>query len=191
MCRGRPRRTICCRPRRPINTDGVNVHVLHTINAKFNLNVGYNFNSSRQDTIGNFPRYSRPARNSTRARARTLGLTHNWSPQLTENTHLNWTRSRTQTLSANSFVNNVAGNLGISGLATDPIDYGLPGINFTSFTGFNDPVPSLVRNQTLRALRCWTWVHTKHTLTFGGEVRRIELNTDSNPIRAASSISPA
>ena len=38
----------------PINNDGVNVHVLHTINAKFSLNGGYNLNSQRQNTFGSF-----------------------------------------------------------------------------------------------------------------------------------------
>jgi hypothetical protein len=38
-----------------------------------------------------------------------------------------------------------------------------------------------VRNQTLRFSDALTWVRTKHTLTFGGEVRRIELNNDANP----------
>ena len=163
----------------PHNTDGFNIHVLHTINAKFNVNLGYNFNSSRQDTLDAF--LDIRGRTTSRSQSVDLGLTHNWSPKLIENTHLNWSRSRTQTLSANSFVNNIAGNLGISGIADDPMDYGLPGINFSSFTGFSDPVPSRVRNQTLRASDAITWIRTKHTLTFGGEVRRIELNSDSNP----------
>ena len=38
----------------PSNTDSVNVHVLHTLNAKFNLNGGYNFNSVRENTLSNF-----------------------------------------------------------------------------------------------------------------------------------------
>jgi opacity protein-like surface antigen len=171
----------------PHNTDSFNIHVLHTINAKLNLNIGYNFSSSRQDTITAFPDIR--GRQTSRSQNVDLGLIHNWSPRLTENTHLNWSRSRNQTLSANSFVNNIAGNLcpppspscNITGIATDPIDYGLPGIQFSSFTGFNDPVPSRVRNQTLRLSDALTWVKTKHTLTFGGEVRRIELNADSNP----------
>jgi hypothetical protein len=163
----------------PHNTDGINLHILHTINAKFNVNLGYNFNSSRQDTLGAFPDIR--GRQTTRSQSVDLGLTHNWSPKLIENTHLNWSRSRSQTLSGNSFVNNIAGDLGIGGIATDPMDYGLPGIQFTSITGLSDPVPSRVRNQTLRVSDAWTLLRTKHTFTFGGEVRRIELNTDSDP----------
>lgn len=163
----------------PLNSDGFNIHVLETINAKFNLNFGYNFNSSRQDTLGAFPDIR--GRQSSRSQNVDLGLTHNWSPKFIENTHLNWSRSRSQTLSDNSYLNNVAGNLGILGLASDPIDYGLPGVQFSSFTGLSDPVPSLVRNQTFRFSDAVTWIRSKHAVTFGGEVRRIELNSDSNP----------
>ncbi|HEY6443880.1 MAG TPA: TonB-dependent receptor [Candidatus Acidoferrales bacterium] len=164
----------------PSNTDSVNVHVLHTLNAKFNLNGGYNFNSVRENTLSNF--LDTAGNESTRNQGFNLSLAHNWSPRLVENTSINWSRSRAQILSDNSFINNIAGNLGINGIATTPIDYGLPLIQFTNFSSLNDPDPSLVRNQTLRFDDSVTWVHTKHTLRFGGEVRRIQLNNDSNPI---------
>ena len=163
----------------PHGTDGFNIHLLHTFNAKFNINVGYNFNSSRQDTLGTFPDIR--GRQTTRSQSVDLGLTHNWSPKLIENMHLNWSRNRSQALSDNSFLNNIAGDLGIAGTATDPIDYGLPGIQFSSITGLNDPVPSRTRNQTLRLSDAWTWIRNRHTLALGGEVRRIQLNTASNP----------
>ena len=164
----------------PSNTDSVNLHVLHTLNTKFNLNGGYNFNSVREDTLSNF--LDTAGNESTRNQGFNLSLTHNWSPRLVENTSINWSRSRAQILSNNSFVNDVAGDLGINGIATTPIDFGLPLIQFTNFSTLNDPVPSLVRNQTLRFDDDLTWVHTKHTIRFGGEVRRIQLNNDSNPI---------
>ncbi len=64
----------------PHNTDSFNIHVLHTINAKFNLNVGYNFSSPRQDTLGAFPIFAGGQPHG--ARTSILGLTHNWSPQI-------------------------------------------------------------------------------------------------------------
>ncbi len=164
----------------PSNTDSLNLHVLHTLNTKFNLNGGYNFNSVRENTLSNF--LDTAGNESTRNQGFNLSLAHNWSPRLVENTSINWSRSRAQILSDNSFVNNVAGDLGINGIATTPIDFGLPLIQFTNFSSLNDPVPSLVRNQTLRFDDGLTWVHTKHTMRFGGEVRRIQLNNDSNPI---------
>jgi hypothetical protein len=163
----------------PVTSDLVNLHVLHTINSKYNVDGGYNFISQRKDTVGNFPGMG--GHQSTRSQNVSLGLSHNWSAHLVENTQLNWSRNRIQVESDNSFTNNVAGGLGIGGIATAPIDYGLPAIQFTSFSSLNDPIPSLVRNQTLRFSDSWTSVHAKHTMTFGSEVRRIQLNTDSDP----------
>jgi trimeric autotransporter adhesin len=163
----------------PINNDILNLHVLHTLNSKFSLNGAYNLNSQRQNTFGNF--LSTAGTSSTLSQSVTLGLSHNWSPHLVESTQLNWSRSRVQILSDNSFKNNIAGELGITGVSTDPLTFGIPAINFSSISDLNDPLPSLVRNQTLRLGDSLKWVRGKHTMTFGGEVRRIELNSESNP----------
>src|SRR6202046_4647104 len=163
----------------PINNDILNLHVIHTINSKFSLNGAYNLNSQRQNTFGNFP--DTAGTQSNLNQSVTLGLSHNWSPHLVENTQLNWSRSRTQILSDNSFKNDVTGDLGITGVSTNPLTFGIPAINFTSLSGLNDPLPSLVRNQTFRLGDSLKLVHGKHTMTFGGEVRRIQLNAESNP----------
>src|ERR1700735_4441806 len=163
----------------PINSDILNFHVLHTINSKFSLNGGYNLSSTRENTFGNF--LSTAGTESILNQSVTLGLSHNWTAHLVENTQLNWSRSRTQILSDNSFKANVAGALGITGVSTDPMTFGIPAISFSSLSGLNDPLPSLVRNQTLRLGDSLKWVHAKHTFTFGGEIRRIQLNADSNP----------
>jgi trimeric autotransporter adhesin len=163
----------------PLNSDVLSTHILHTINAKFNVNGGYNFNSQRINTLSNFAGIG--GHQSTRSQSVTLGLSHNWSPRLVESLALNWSRSRIEILSDNSFGTDIAANLGITGVSVSPIDFGIPLINFTDFSGLNDPIPSLVRNQTLRLSDTFTWTHVKHTMTFGGEIRRIQLNTDSNP----------
>ena len=163
----------------PQQTDRVNLRVLHTINAKFNVNGGYNFNSQRANTISNLPTLG--GHQSTRSQNVDLGLSHNWSTHLVEEIHLNWSRNRVQSLSNNSFGPDIAANLGITGVSTAPIDFGVPQISFTDFSGLNDPVPSLVRNQTLRVGDAFTWVHANHNMRFGGEVRRVELNNTQDP----------
>jgi hypothetical protein len=164
----------------PVNNDILNFHIIHTINSKFSVTGGYNLNSARQNTYGNF--LDTAGTQSSLSQSVTLGVTHNWSPYLVETTQLNWSRARTQILSDNSFVNNVAGDLGINGVSTDPLTYGIPAVDFTSFSPLNDPVPSLVRNQTLRLSDSLKWVHGKHTMTFGGELRRIQLNSENSPV---------
>jgi len=110
----------------PVNSDTLNLHLLHTINSKFSLNGGYNLNSQRQNTFGNF--LNTAGTSSTLNQSVTLGLAHNWTSHLVETTQLSWSRSRAQVLSDNSFVNNVAGDLGITGVSTQPLTYGIPAI---------------------------------------------------------------
>ena len=62
-----------------------------------------------------------------------------------------------------------------------PIDWGLPQLSFTNFSGLSDAIPSLTRNQTYRFVDNVTNTRAKHTLTAGMEIRDIENNTFSDP----------
>ena len=170
----------------PQNTDIVNANVLHTINAKWNVNGAYTFSSQRSNTLGNFIDIA--GTQSTRSQSLTLGLSHNWSPHVVESEQLVWTRNRIKILSDNSYTTNITAQLGINGASDLPVDYGIPQISFTNFSGLSDPIPSLVRNQTLRVSDSLSWTHGKHTTRFGGELRRLEYNTQTNPIPRGSFI---
>ena len=146
----------------PVQTDSVNAHVLHTINSKFNLNVGYNFNSVRQHAISSFLDFG--SHSSTRNQNVTLGLVQNWSPRLVNSTSVNFSRSRIDLLSDHSFGTDIAAELGITGVSTSPIDYGIPLIDFTNFSSLNDPVPTLTRNQTFRFIDNATYTRSASTL---------------------------
>ncbi len=167
----------------PDNTDRVNGTILHTINRKFNVNGSYNFNSDREQTLSNFADIG--GNESTRSQNVTIGLSHNWTARVVESTSVNWSRNRIKLVSDNSY--NTAfspASLGIDlgpGVVLPPIDYGIPQVSFTDFSGFSDPIPSLVRDQTFRMDDGLSWTRGKHTMRFGGEVRRVQLNTQSDP----------
>jgi hypothetical protein len=165
--------------RTPTNTDVVNVRVTQAINRKFNLNTSYSLSSSRQNSLGNYP--DTAGHSSTLGQSASVGLGHNWTTRLVENTQFSFSRSRSQGLSANSYGTNIEGTLGIEGVSTNPINYGLPLIQFSSTGTLNDPIPSLTRNQTTGLTDAFTWVLPKHAVTFGGSLRRIDLNSDSSP----------
>ena len=61
----------------PLSTNILNVHVLHTINAKFNVQVGYNYNGSGSNTLGSFAQVG--GTQATRNQNLDLGLTQNWT----------------------------------------------------------------------------------------------------------------
>jgi hypothetical protein len=72
-----------------------------------------------------------------------------------------------------SNVQNVAGEAGISGVSTNPFDWGIPGISFTSFAGLTDPVPRRELDQTYTFSDTLSWSRGKHNWRFGGDYRRI------------------
>ncbi len=87
--------------RLPTNTDSVNVRVTQAINRKFNLSTGYSISSTRRDSLGNFP--DTAGNSSTLGQSANIGLSHNWTTKLVENTQFSFSRSRSQSLSVNSF----------------------------------------------------------------------------------------
>src|SRR5262249_40398225 len=75
----------------------------------------------------------------------------------------------------NLYSNNidVAGDAGIEGVSTNPFDFGLPGISFTTFGGLTDPTPRRELDQTYTISDYLVWTHGKHNWRFGADYRRI------------------
>ncbi len=166
--------------REPNRTDRLSVRTLHTISSKLNLVAFYNLSWTRPDTLVNFPGFLN--RQSTLGQFLTLGLTQNWTPKVINDTRLTFTRNRSQILNRFAFSQDVAKQLGIAGVSADPFNFGVPQIDFTNFTGLNDPVPSLRRNQTVRFTDGTTWNLAKHSIRAGLEMARMENNNRVDPI---------
>src|SRR5207248_3141556 len=84
---------------------------------------------------------------------------------------LNFNRQRSSTLNPFAYQHDIASQLGIQGISQDPRDWGLPIIAFTNFASLNDAIPSLVRDQTLRAFDFLLLSWGKLNFRVGGEVR--------------------
>jgi hypothetical protein len=67
---------------------------------------------------------------------------------------------------------NVAGLLGVTGVSTDPGDWGLPSLSFINFTGLNDRTPSNIDNVTYRVSDQLRWIRRNHNISFGGDLTR-------------------
>ena len=151
----------------------------HEISSKDNLAVIYFYNSSHVDGITEFPNIT--STTTTRMQNANVNETHNFSAKTVNNFSVNFNRARTYITNPFSFNQNIAGALGIQGISQDPMDWGLPSIGFTNFTGLSDAAPSLTRNQTLRFSDSVFYSAGKHNFEFGGDISRIQLNTLTNP----------
>ncbi len=163
----------------PSDSDRVMGRVGHQISAKDNVNVFYFFNSARSESVGNFPGLARNI--SVRSQNLNLGETHTFTPHTVNTLSFNFNRQRNSTLNSFAFQQDIARALGIQDISRDPRDWGLPIIAFTNFTGLNDAIPSLVRNQTFRVFDFLLVNRGKHNVRVGGELRRVQLNTLTDP----------
>ena len=116
---------------------------------------------------------------------RTMGMNLNVSWRHTFNKTLFGTLSANfSRLSARStpfFANrlNVSGEAGIAGNNQDPQNWGPPSLNFDSgFAGLNDSQESFTRNQTSAASYRMLWMKRPHNFTIGGDMRRIQQQSD-------------
>ena len=102
--------------------------------------------------------------------------------RILHNVNLNYSRTTSRSINQYAFVEDVAGGAGISGVATDPFDWGVPQLSFSSLSGVRDLTPTRRSDQRFSAGYGWTRPSTKHTLRAGGDFRydRSHNQTDAN-----------
>jgi hypothetical protein len=144
------------------------------------INFNYNWSDSASDNVNVFPQLG--GKSSSGANSVQAGYTVGYH-KLTNIFNVNWNRSTSQT--TNFFTNktDVASNLGILGppsssqpappLNASPLNYGLPNVTLSNFTGLNEQQPSFSLAQTISLSETLSWIHGKHNLRFGGDYRRV------------------
>jgi hypothetical protein len=135
-----------------------------------NLNMGLSWTRTTSDIIGPFP--------SLAGGTGTQGLNANagWvygKGRTTNNLRFIYNHNHVSTTNLFSTVTDVAAAAEIGGVSTDPFDWGIPGINFTSFSGLSDPPPRRELDQTYTVSDTVIWNHGKHNWRFGGDYRRM------------------
>lgn len=172
------------------NATNLNFHLMHAFNGmsfgrgrrggpRNNLNIGFHYHSADTTLTNPFP--SVGGKTSTSSidipvtYARSFG-------KLTNIARVDYNRNRISTLNLYAFSNDITANLGITGVSQNPFDFGLPNLSFTNFASLNDINPQLRRDQTFSVSDYMVLTRGKHTLRWGGDFRRIQVNpmTDSN-----------
>ncbi len=168
----------------PTATQMFMARVGQQISSKDNLAVMYFYDSSHTDGMTGFPNIT--STTTIRGQNVSINETHNFGPKAVNNFVVNFNRARTYVTNPFSYNQNIAGALRITGVSQDPMDWGLPSIGFTNFSGLGDATPSLTRDQTIRFSDSVIYSAGKHNLEFGGEISRIQLNSLTNPDAAGS-----
>jgi trimeric autotransporter adhesin len=145
-----------------------------------NLSIGFHYHNVDQTLINSYP--SVGGHTTTNGYDIPIGYVRSFG-KLVNNFRFDFNRS---TISANNlyaFNTDITGDLGITGVSQNPFAWGLPNLSFTHFGGITDTNPVNNRNQTWSFSDNMIWSHGKHTVRWGGDFRRIQLNTqtDSNP----------
>jgi hypothetical protein len=141
------------------------------------LSIGFNYHRSNSDLLNPFP--SIHGTTSSTGWNIPIQLSHSFG-RVNNTLRVQFNRSEVQTSNIFAGVTNVEGLLGIAGVAQNPLDWGLPTLSFTNFAGLSDVNPVLNRNQTWSFGDSAIWSRGKHSLRFGGDFRRVQVNPRSN-----------
>jgi trimeric autotransporter adhesin len=170
------------------NSDDLNIRVNHSLGAvvrgrrgrnapRNSLTFGFHYHQSTATLTNPFP--SVRGNNSVRSFDVPVSYVRSWG-KFTNIVRADFNRSRTRSQNLYAFNQDITGDLGIAGVSQNPFDWGLPNLAFTNFASLADINPQLVRNQTLTFTDNIIWNHGKHTWRWGGDFRRIQLNTETD-----------
>ncbi|MGB8580000.1 MAG: TonB-dependent receptor [Candidatus Sulfotelmatobacter sp.] len=145
-----------------------------------NLTFGFHYHESSATLTNPFPSVG----GNTSVRSFDIPVSYTRSiGKLTNIVRADFNRSRTRTQNLYAFNDDITGALGITGVSSNPFDWGLPNLFFTNFASLQDTTPQLSRPQTYTFSDNVIWNHGKHTARWGGDFRRVQVNTetDGNP----------
>jgi trimeric autotransporter adhesin len=101
------------------------------------------------------------------------------------NNTLNVTYNRNTATSTNLYAynTNIAGAAGIQGVSSDPFDWGIPSLSFTTVADLRDRTPSRRVDQRIQISDTMMRPWGRHAFRWGGELRYMRLDslTNSNP----------
>lgn len=163
----------------PSNSDNLGVRVNQNITKKDRLAVNMNLQNRNGDSQ---QLYGWTDPTSGFGINTTLTYTRNLGPATISALVLSFNRNRSTTTPYFAYKTDVASALGIRGTSTDPINYGPPNVSFTNFGALSDATAVLSRIQSEGASETLSMVKGTHSLSFGGDFHRNDLNlqTDQN-----------
>jgi hypothetical protein len=137
----------------------------------------YRRNTNDQNNV--FPTLGGENRGSSVTAPVSLNIVHR---RTMHNINVNVSRTTSRSINQYAFIEDVAAEAGITGVATDPFDWGVPQLSFSSLSSVRDLTPTRRVDTRLSVSYGWSRPFARHTLRLGGDVRHDLSNnqTDSN-----------
>jgi hypothetical protein len=139
------------------------------------INANYNWSHTSTDNVLVFPELG--GKTASDSNSLQVGYTVGYK-KLTNIFNANWNRVGSHAI--NFFTNGAdvarqAGILGPNGapLNSSALNYGLPSITLSTFTGLSQQQPNFSTAQTISLSEALAWIHGKHNFRFGGDYRRV------------------
>lgn len=132
------------------------------------LNAQVQYRRNDSDAVNVFPTLGGTNRNSSVSAPIQVNVLHGRAIH-----NIQATVTRTSSESQNGFagVTNVAALAGITGVSTDPFDWGAPSLSFSTFTGLRDLAPSQRSDRRVQLGYTMTRPFNRHSFRIGGDVR--------------------
>jgi hypothetical protein len=142
--------------------------------------VGINYSMRRGSSLN---AATFPGLDTTRSTfAQNFGLSgnHNFKTRLISNWRISFNRTRTESTNAFAYQRDVEGDLGMTGVSTDPINWGPPTLTFSNYGSVALGAPSLVRNQTFTISAGLNKIGNKHSPRVGGDINWVQRDTNGD-----------
>jgi trimeric autotransporter adhesin len=165
----------------PTSSDEIQASVTGLrLTSKDSIGVNYSRRSSSSLSAATFPGLDTHRSNF----GQNIGISgnHSFKSRLFANWRISLNRTRMESTNAFSYKNDVEGDLGITGVSRDPINYGPPTVNFSNYGSIALGNPSIARNQTLTVSGGITKMEGKHSFRAGIDANwaQRDSKTDSN-----------
>ena len=133
-----------------------------------NMTAQLQYRRNDNDQVNVFPTLGGQNIGSSLTVPVSLNIQHR---RTSHNVNVNYSRTVSRSLNQYAYVEDVAGAAGITGVATDPFDWGVPQLSFSSLSSLRDVTPSRRTDKRFSLGYAWTHPFTRHTLRLGGDFR--------------------
>jgi hypothetical protein len=136
------------------------------------INANFNWTDSASDMVNFIPELG--GKSASHSYSLQAGYTVGYH-KITNIFNSNWNRSNSHTT---NFFTNTADNIasqtyGITVPNDVPLNYGVPNIQLSEFSGLSQQQPSFSLSQTISFSEVLSWIHGKHNLRFGADYQRV------------------